>query len=209
MRKQPGSKRQDHSPPSLFGGSLAYWTPNPPGPCGLQDKPPRGPPHTEGRCVRVRGWPRGVLSIRPLGSSEVISSESKKPAETTVAGLPVAFQRHAGWSEPLEQAWLSAGGLQSWFSVLSRAVLLLAVLLSHGDAGSPCAPARAPVDLLSSMISYLDSENLRVLPPRSSSSSASGALANSFGMTHPITSSPQGRWTSSLEQRRICFQRRA
>lgn len=126
-----------------------------------------------------------------------------------VAGLPVAFQRRAGWSEPLEEAWLSTGGLQSWFSVLSRAVLLFAVLLSCGDAGSPCAPAWAPVDLLSSMISYLDSENLRVLPPRSSSSSTSGALANGFGMTHPIASSPQGRWTSSLEQKWIYFQRRA
>ena len=121
----------------------------------------------------------------------------------------MAFQRRAGWSEPLEEAWLSTGGLQSWFSVLSRAVLLFAVLLSCGDAGSPCAPAWAPVDLLSSMISYLDSENLRVLPPRSSSSSTSGALTNGFGMTHPIASSPQGRWTSSLEQKWIYFQRRA
>ena len=162
---------------------------------GLPEDPPRGP--------------RGVLSIRPLGSSEVISSESKKPAETMVVGLPVAFQRRSGWSEPLEEAWLSTGGLHSWFSVLSRAVLLFAALLSRGDAGSPCAPARAPVDLLSSMISYLDSENLRVLPPRSSSSSASGALANGSGMTHPVASSPQRRWTSSLEQKQICFQRRA
>lgn len=43
-----------------------------------------------------------------------------------------------------------------------------------------------------------------LLPRRSRSVQDS---TDSLGMTQPVASSPQGRWTSSPEQRRICFQR--
>lgn len=96
--------------------------------------------HAEGRCVPVRGWPRGVMSIRLLGSSEVVSQK--------VGSLQNSRRRVCLWLFRGVRAGLSSWRKPAYRQVGLRAVLLFAVLLKSRRfrftvcaCSGPCGPS--------------------------------------------------------------------
>lgn len=67
----------------------------------------------------------------------------------------------------------------------------------------------APMGLCGPLFVTQSLRNLHLLHPRFFPLLRLQSCTNGFGMTHSVMSSPGGRWTASLEQRWICFQRRA